>query len=236
MPSSPGKAQSDFLRNWLKFPVTYRASKALAGVPMATVQELCDGKQLQAISVPPESVDRGSWNIRLDEEILIGLTVQAVGARRIFEIGTFDGSTTRVLADIAGEGAEVFTLDLPEAEFDHTQRPPPGFDGERIGTKFRGAAVQPRIKQLFGDSLKFDFSPYERYIDLVFVEGAHDYLHGLADSRTALRLVRPGGAVLWHDFSEAHPGLVHAVIEATSVLPLKRLGIYTSLGFVRTKV
>ena len=136
VPSSPGKARSRFLRHWLKFPVTYYASKALDGLPTATVQELFPGKQLQPISIPPESLDRGIWNIHLDEEILIALTVQALGARRIFEIGTFDGGTTRVLADNAGEGAEVFTLDLPETEFDQSQQPPPGFRGAQIGAKF----------------------------------------------------------------------------------------------------
>ena len=201
---------------------------------MATIPELFPGKQVLPISIPPESLDRGPWNIRLDEEVLIGLTVQALGAQRIFEIGTFDGGTTRVLADKAREGAEVFTLDLPEADFNQNQRPPPGFRGGQIGTKFRGAAAEPRIKQLFGNSLEFDFSPCERSIDLVFVDAAHDYVHGFADSRTALRLVRPGGVVLWHDFYEAYPGLVHAIIEATAGLPLKRLGIYTSLGFLRT--
>jgi Methyltransferase domain len=234
MPSSPGERRSDFLRQWLKFPLTYRARKALEGVPVATIQELFPGKQVRPISIPPESLDRGSWNIGLNQEVLIGLTVQALGARRIFEMGTFDGGTTRVLADKAGEGAEVFTLDLPEAEFDQNQRPPPGFCGAQIGTKFRGTAMEPRIKQLFGNSLEFDFSPYERSIDLVFLDAAYDYPQGFADSRTALRLVRQGGVVLWDMFYEGYPGLVHAIIEATAGLPLKRLGVHTALGFLRT--
>jgi hypothetical protein len=67
---------------------------------------------------------------------------------------------------------------------------------------------------------------------LGFVGAAHDYPHGLADSRTALRLVRPGGVVLWHDFNAHFPGLVHAIIEAAPGLPLKRLGIHTMLAFL----
>jgi len=192
---------------------------------VATFPELFPGKQVGPISIPPESLDRQIWHIRLDEEVLIGLTVEALGARRIFEIGTFEGGTTRLLADKAGEGAEVFTLDLPEAEFACSSR--------QIGKKFRGSAVEPRIKQLFGNSLEFEFSPYERSIDLVFVDAAHDYPHGFADSRTALRLVRPGGVVIWHDFNPHFPGLVHAIIEATAGLPLKRLGMHTTLGFLR---
>jgi SAM-dependent methyltransferase len=213
--------------------VTYHARQALERVPVATIQELFPGKQLQPISIPGENVDRGPWNLHIHAEILIRLTVQALEARRIFEIGTFDGGTTRVLAETAGAGSEVFTLDLPEAEFNQTQQPPPGFSGAQIGKKFRGTAVETRIKQLFGNSLKFDFSAYERSIDLIFIDSGSNYPHALANSRTALRLVRPGGVIIWDMFCQDHPGLVHAVIEATAGLPLKRLGVYSPLAFLR---
>jgi predicted O-methyltransferase YrrM len=244
MANSPGKGRADFLRQWLKFPLTYQASKALEGVPVTTISELFAAENVWPVFVPAKSLDRHPWNIRLDEEILIGLIVQSLAARRIFEIGTFDGGTTRLLADKAGEGAQVFTLDLPEAEFDlqlrHWERNPSwlhlalALKRPELGMKFRGAAMESRIKQLLGNSLEFDFSPYERSIDLVFVDAAHDYPHGFADTRTALRLLRPGGVVLWHDFDPGFPGLVQAIIEATAGLPLKRLGIYTRLGFLRT--
>jgi SAM-dependent methyltransferase len=225
LPNSTGRWRPAFIRDWLRFPLTYLASKALEGVPVATIPELFPGKELGPISIPPESLDQQTWHVRLDEEVLIGLAVKAVGARRIFEIGTFEGGTTLLLADKAGEGAEVFTLDLPESEFAWTWT--------EIGSKYRGAAAEPRIRQLSGDSLEFDFSPYDGSIDLVFVDAAHDYPHGIADSRTALRLVRPGGVILWHDFDEHFPDLVHAIIEATAGLPLRRLGNLTSLAFLR---
>jgi SAM-dependent methyltransferase len=225
LPNSMGRGRSDFIRDWLRFPLTHLASKALEGVPVATIPELFPGAELGPISISPGSLDQQIWHVRLDEEVLIGLAVKAVGARRIFEIGTFEGGTTLFLAEKAGEGAEVFTLDLPASQFAWTWT--------EIGTRFRGAAVEPRIKQLSGDSLEFDFSPYDGSIDLVFVDAAHDYWHGIADSRTALKLVRPGGVVLWHDFDQHFPELVHAIIEATAGLPLRRLGNNTSLGFLR---
>src|SRR5262245_39286781 len=107
MPISKGNGWLSFLRQWLRFPLTYQAGKALERVPVATIPELFPGKQVGPISISPESLDRQIWHIRLDEEVLIGLTVQALGARRIFEIGTFEGGTTRLLADTAGDGAEV---------------------------------------------------------------------------------------------------------------------------------
>jgi len=35
----------------------------------------------------------------------------------------------------------------------------------------------------------------------VFVDGAHHYEAVLSDTRQALKMVRPGGAILWHDFA-----------------------------------
>ena len=54
MPSSPGKGWLSFLRHWLKFPLTYQASKALEGVPGATFPELFAGKQVGPISLHPK--------------------------------------------------------------------------------------------------------------------------------------------------------------------------------------
>ena len=221
-------AKPSFLRQWLRFPLTYEAATALERVPLVSMAELFPQGMEKPILIAPESLDREVGQVRLDEEVQIGLVVEALGARRIFEIGTFQGGTTRFLADKAGEGAEVFTLDFPQgAQVAWASR-------VQIGVKFRGPPLEPRVTQLFGDSVTFDFSPYERSIDLVFVDAAHDYHHGVADSRTALRLVRPGGVILWHDFSTYFPGLVHGIIEATSGLPLKRLGVNTTLGFLRT--
>lgn len=58
-----------------------------------------------------------------------------------------------------------------------------------------------RVKQLFGDSADFDFSPYE--VDFVFVDGSHAYEYVMSDSRRALAMLRNGrGLVLWHDYGE----------------------------------
>lgn len=147
-----------------------------------------------------------------------------MAAKTIFEIGTFDGATTAVLAEAqasVGDG-DVFTLDLPADRFDATQDPE-AFDGSMVGHMFRGHPQAGRITQLRGDSLSFDFSPWWGQADIVLVDAAHDEIHGRADSRTALQLVRSGGLVFWDDFSPYWHGLVRGVCEATSGRPLRRI-------------
>ena len=165
---------------------------------------------------------RHAWNVRLDEQLFIGLAIQSLKAKRIFEIGTFNGETTRYMAEAAGPDAQIFTLDLPPADFDATQGPQ-NFTGTQVGEKYRNSPVANRITQLLSNSTTFDYSAYHGSMDFVFVDAAHDYLNGLPDSRTALKLVRPGGVIFWHDFVPFWSGLVHGVIEATQGYPLKRL-------------
>ena len=178
-----------------------------------------------------EQVDRHGWNVKLHEEILLGEVVRAMNAKRIFEIGTFDGGTTRRLAESASEEAVVYTLDLPEDQFDATQGPT-AFNGSRVGEKYRNSHAVNKIKQIRANASKFDFGPFAAQMDFVFVDAAHDYSNGLADSTNALKMVKPGGIIVWHDFGPYWSGLVHAICGATTGLPLRRLA-GTSMAVLR---
>ena len=50
------------------------------------------------------------------------------------------------------------------------------------------------------DSAKFDPTPYESKMDLVFVDGAHSADYVRNDSEKGWRMLRPGGVLVWHDF------------------------------------
>ncbi|MGA2566813.1 MAG: class I SAM-dependent methyltransferase [Pseudolabrys sp.] len=69
-----------------------------------------------------------------------------------------------------------------------------------------------RDVQLQGDSATFDWSPYLGWAGLAFVDGSHAYDYARKDSETAMRLVRPGGIVLWHDYG-VWPGVTQALDE-----------------------
>jgi len=60
-------------------------------------------------------------------------------------------------------------------------------------------------------------------MDFVFVDAAHDHPNGLTDSTNALKMVKPGGIIAWHDFEPYWSGLVHAICDVTIGLPLRRL-------------
>ena len=224
---------AQFLKGWLRYPLEYAAGKEVDETPLAGFGDLFPFSGPVELSLPGSALARHAWNVHLDELLFIGLAVQLTHARRVFEIGTFDGGTTKHMAECLGPEGHVFTLDLPPGDFDASQGPDQ-FSGSQVGEKFRGTPAADRITQLLGDSTRFDYSPYEHSMDFVFVDAAHDYEHGLPDSRSALRLVRPGGVIFWHDFAPYWGGLVHAIREATQGQPLRRLS-GTSLAVLQTR-
>src|SRR5438874_1943073 len=185
----------DFVKSCLKHPVERAAVVAQAEVPHVAFTDLFPDPGALNFSVDPSSFSRHGWNVKLHEEVYLAAAVAVMKPRVVFEIGTFDGNTTRRLAEAAPADAVVYTIDLPEEAFNATQSPD-AFSGCRVGERYADSPARAKIKQLRADAAKFDFSPYYGLVDFVFVDAAHDYPHGLLDSRTALKLVRPGGTIV----------------------------------------
>jgi len=150
-----------------------------------------------------------------------------IPAAMIFEFGTYSGSTTTLLADAATR-AVVHTLDLPADEIVWGQDVV-----EAIGRNFRnrpeyfGRIVSHRV-----NSRLFDFSPFENKIDLVFVDGSHEYSDVLDDSANALRMLSSRGVIIWDDY---HPGcmsVARAIQELARNLPIVRIA-QTRLSIMR---
>lgn len=152
--------------------------------------------------------------ILLEEMAALLRVARVIKPSLIFEIGTFLGETTLQLA--VNCQAEVHTLDLPPAGHpDHQPLRPndPELDvyPEIPGHRFAGSAAAARITQHYGDSRRFDYSPFARRTQLVFVDGCHHEEYAASDSENALAMVAPGGAVLWHDYADYAPGVMRAL-------------------------
>ena len=212
---------ADFLRSCAPHPYRFIAEREVEATTAVAFSEFFGMTEPVQVSLDPAMTDRQYYNTRLDEEILIGIAVVQTQARSLFEIGTFNGETTRRMAEAAGPEGHVYTLDLTPETIDSFKSD--WFKGSMIGEKFRDSPVASRITQLYVKANTFDFGPYYGKMDLVFVDADHEYASVLADSLAALRLVRPGGVILWHDFLSAWPGTVHAIKEATHGKSLVRI-------------
>jgi len=151
------------------------------------------------LNVPGGTSDAETWI----------LSVLAKKAKRIFEFGTCTGKTAYLMALNAPPDAQVVTLTLPPDQVDdYTAAPEDSTQAaadaknESIFNKFvyTNTAIQDKIQQLYADSKQLDEKPYQKAMDLIFVDGSHAYSYVMSDSYKALSMVRPGGIVLWHDY------------------------------------
>lgn len=199
---------SGLSRSWRRFSRKIRGkeSQGLQQVRLPTVswRELSSGGSIRVFEAR-----KANGNVRLSELAVLNSFAQAVkDGTNLFEIGTFDGRTALNLAFSAPPRCQVYTLDL-KPEMDTVYRLDEGErhmvekprSGARID-RYRSSDPEKasRIHQLYGDSASFDFSPYYGSCSLVFIDASHAYDYVLSDSRAALRMLRPGGVILWHDY------------------------------------
>jgi SAM-dependent methyltransferase len=116
------------------------------------------------------------------ELVALAYLMQVLRPRIIFEIGTFVGRTTRLLALNSPHNTQIFTLDLSVDQVAHD-----------IGVDFRGTPEAEKITQLHGDTRTFDYSPWHGQCDFVWVDACHDYPFVMQDTKASLRLRSEGG-------------------------------------------
>lgn len=217
-----------YLHALARQPLESAATETLAALPELTMADLVDLDAVPPVAPGAAWARRGRWSLGPTERLVLQALVVGRGVHTAFEIGTYDGGTTALLAEALPADGRVITLDLPAPTFDRTQAPE-DLDGDRVGERWRASPAAGKVEQVRCDSLRFDPEPWADRCDLVLVDGAHDLEHGRHDTRTALRLVRPGGIVLWDDFTPYWTGLVRGIVDGVDGGPLARLA-GTDLG------
>lgn len=163
------------------------------------------------------------------------LSVLAKQATSLFEFGTCTGKTTYLWAKNSPAEARIITLTLGKDQ--HADYLAAGEDN-RLATQtalaesafdrfmYSGTLVEHKITQLFGDSKRFDETPYLKQCDLIFIDGSHAYSYVKNDTEKALRMLKEGGLLLWHDYRDRNVetrGVRRYLDELSETLPLIRL-------------
>ncbi|GBD00203.1 hypothetical protein HRbin17_02741 [bacterium HR17] len=163
-------------------------------------------------------------SVTFEELVVLACLVRHLRPKRLVEIGTAEGRTTLNFALHAPEDAEIITLDLPpEQTGAPTLSRGPDYAQLNIsepGVFFRHHPdIARKIRLVLANSTTFDWTPYERSVDFVFLDGAHDYESVRKDSENALRIVRPGGVIVWHDYGN-WDGVSRCLNELGEKLPI----------------
>lgn len=132
-------------------------------------------------------------------------------AKKVLEIGTFDGNTTLNMATNLPDDGQVVTIDLPVDTPSEYALPVAGqelvnvTDRTTVGIQLKGQPAERRVKQVFGDSAKIDFGALGGPFDFAFIDGCHDYNYVKSDTDNVLKVMRKGGLVMWHDYALMEP-------------------------------
>jgi predicted O-methyltransferase YrrM len=202
------------------------------GLPQAPLASILTG-----VPVVVKEAAGVDGNVSVIELLVLATQVRRLQATRIFEIGTFDGRTTLNFAANAPD-AEVHTLDLPQdqqaaltikiGDEKYIEKP-------TSGRRFLDTSEAARIVQHYGDSATFDYTPFTRTMDFIFVDGAHSTEYVRNDTEKALQMVRPGGVIAWHDYGtgQVTEALDHLQRTHPALRNLKRVE-QTSLAILQT--
>jgi len=149
-----------------------------------------DEKRILAVL---DEMSKGRWylNVTTREGRLLRQLTEAVGAKRVVEVGTSSGYSTIWLAlGARSAGGHVFTHEIDPKMIKMARE------------NFRKAGVDELITIIEGDAHE-TVKQHKGPIDVVFLDadkkGYIDYLKKL------LPLVRPGGLILGHDMNRPRP-------------------------------
>ena len=158
-----------------------------------------------------------NWELPYGEKAILDGLVRLLAPTTLFEFGTATGETSVLLADAAPKGAVVHTVDLPE-ELD------PEIGACAVGQAFKdrpeyaNVIVQHRV-----DLRLFDGEPFRGTVDFIFIDAAHDFISVAKDLELALKMLRPGGCIVWDDYQPSQWGTVKALNKLSNRYPLAKI-------------
>ena len=132
--------------------------------------------------------------------------VKYKNSKRMVEVGTFNGNTSVNLAANSSSDAIITTLDLPpDWDGKYNINVPDIYvnvtDRNAVGKQIpENNQYASKIKQVFGDSAKLDWSSIDGPFDFVFIDGNHHYDYVCSDTNNAWKHLSLGGVIIWHDY------------------------------------
>ena len=199
--------------------------------------------KLNSFDLKIKNLSYESGNISFYELLIINTLVKIKNPKRVLEIGTFNGRTTRNIASNIFSVHQYYddlpcihTVDLPLENktqekvnthlqiedgtvFNVDER---GFIG-RERKLFEGQFEAQFIHQVWSDSALLDascfpeYSPEDVSFDFVFIDGSHSYEYAKSDTLFALKHIKECGIILWHDYgcggTDGWPGVVKWIHE-----------------------
>lgn len=177
-----------------------------AGLRRLTPDRLRDDVRLRALAVGAGLIPPRTMHSAEDAAVLLEV---ARGARRVVEIGVYEGSSAVVLCEVLGSDAELHLVD-PFGR--HPDALPSGWGATEWATRRAVARARRRRGPEAPDvqwhaCLSAELaSRWQGEVDLVFIDGDHSESGCELDWSEWHRFVALGGHVVFHDARADRPG------------------------------
>jgi predicted O-methyltransferase YrrM len=175
-------------------------------LPRLELNQVMPGIEVVSIEIL-EAYNRAlGTTLDIEEAASLFAIVKFSGAKKILEIGTFDGSTALNLAANTSPDAKIVTVDLPPNWSEGLSLSTPKdyqniTDRITVGRRFLKTPYKKKIEQVFGDSATLDWSKLPVPFDVIFIDGCHYHDYVVKDTQNALKYARAdGGLIIWHDY------------------------------------
>jgi len=151
----------------------------------------------------------GSWQDGCTAPLERFLTAQLLRHFRpatIVEVGTYRGTTTRLLLDNMPPEARLWTIDLPlgvDAATVTAASDDRLIEHRQVGVEYRGHPLEKNVTQILGNT--FDAATWEQVpqgVDFAFIDASHSYEAVRNDTERLWPKLSDKAVVLWHDFTE----------------------------------
>jgi hypothetical protein len=160
------------------------------GLPVAAYNELISSEQIVS---PYCAMEGGSTPI--DLALLKGLA-GSFPSCTYFEIGTWRGES---VANVASAAVQCYSLNLSDEDLLAL-----GLSAAYVKLHRFFSKDLKNVSHLFGNSLSFDYSPYYKKCDLVFVDGDHHFESVRSDTVNAFKLLKDEHSmIVWHDYGNS---------------------------------
>jgi predicted O-methyltransferase YrrM len=128
----------------------------------------------------------GPWSSPVADVVTLAKIALCLAPRRVLEVGSYRGYTTRLLAEHTPEACRIVAFD----------RDP------RHGEAYRGTPLEAKIERRVGDVSREAFAgDAPGSYDLIFLDANHVHEAVMHDTSVLLPLVAPGGIFVWHDYA-----------------------------------
>ena len=173
-------------------------------LPVVRLETLVGTAVADTEPVTLKAVSCHQHNCTIYELMALATLVRTFRPKRVLEIGTFDGRSALVIAGNLPDtpGAEVVTLNLPPGYLEGKKN---ALIDEQLsgkvesGYRWRGHSEESRIRQVYGNSLEYDFIQWKS-TDLAFIDGGHEESIARSDTHNVMQIIdRSNGTILWHD-------------------------------------